>query len=171
MKISPLELKSRVYGMSCHEKVNHCYDGYPYSFHLEMVYLFAKKYIHLLPEQDRENALCACWVHDVIEDARQTYNDVKKATNEDVAEIAFALTNEKGKTRKDRANDKYYEGVRDINAAVFVKICDRLANVKYSKDTGSKMFEAYKKERFEFKKHLCMNKFLPMFTEMYDLFN
>jgi hypothetical protein len=34
-------------------------------------------------------------VHDVIEDCRETCNDVKKATNEEIAELAYALTNKK----------------------------------------------------------------------------
>ena len=34
-------------------------------------------------------------MHDVIEDCRETYNDVNKATNEEIPELAYALTNEK----------------------------------------------------------------------------
>lgn len=159
------------YGAECHNKTNHKYDGKPYIFHLEMVHNIAALYIHLLPEKDRETALDACWVHDVIEDARQTYNDVKKALGEDVAEVAYALTNEKGRTRKERANDNYYYGIKRNNVAHFVKICDRLANVKHSKQTGSSMFDAYKKEMDNFTMHLYKSAFKPMFEELWDLFD
>lgn len=169
MKMSELEIKAKIYGVSCHEKVNHQYDGFDYSFHLEKVREWADSYINLLPKEQQEIALASCWVHDVIEDTRQTYNDVKNALGEDVAEVAYALTNEKGKTRKERANDKYYEGIRANKISVFVKICDRLANIEYSKDTGSKMFEMYQKESGEFKKQLCLNQFLPMFKEIHAL--
>ena len=84
----------------------------------------AEKFIYLVAEEERENVLCACWVHDIIEDARETYNDVKKNTNETVAELAFALTNEKGKNRNERANDKYYQEMQETPNAVFIKYCD-----------------------------------------------
>jgi len=92
----------------------------------------------------------ACWGHDLIEDCRVSYNDVKDALGQEVADIVYAVTNEKGKNRKERANDKYYEGIRNTPGAVFVKLCDRIANVQYSKMTGSRMFEMYKKENINF---------------------
>jgi (p)ppGpp synthase/HD superfamily hydrolase len=64
-----------------------------------------------------------------------------------VAEITYALTNEKGKNRKERANAKYYKGIRETPYATFIKLCDRLANVSYSKSVNSKMIEAYQKEQ------------------------
>jgi hypothetical protein len=60
------------------------------------------------------------------------------------------LTNEKGKNRKERANAKYYEGIRNTPYAVFVKICDRIANVEYSKHSGSRMYDMYRKEFVDF---------------------
>ena len=39
-------------------------------------------------------------MHDVIEDARQIYNDVRQQLGETVAELAYSLTNEKGRNRK-----------------------------------------------------------------------
>ena len=52
---------------------------------------------------------------------------------------------------------------------VFVKICDRLANIKYSKDKGSSMFYKYKKEYTDFHKQLYIVKFDDMFKEMANL--
>jgi (p)ppGpp synthase/HD superfamily hydrolase len=92
----------------------------------------------------------ASFGHDLIEDTRVSYNDVKKVLGEDAADIIYALSNEKGKNRKERANDKYYTGIRNTPGAVFVKLCDRIANVQYSKMTGSSMFEKYKKENIDF---------------------
>lgn len=170
--MTQLEIRTKEYGVKCHEKTNHFYgDNKSYSFHLEMVNSFANKYIHLLPVKHRENALCACWVHDVIEDARQTYNDVKNATTEAIADIAFALTNEKGKTRKDRGNEKYYEGIRNTPVAMFVKICDRLSNANHSKNTGSSMLNAYRKENEYFKKQLFCSEYKEMFDELEQILN
>lgn len=161
--------KSREYAFKAHEESNHKYDDKPYSFHLEMVYNTALKFIYLIKLEERDNILSGCYVHDCIEDARQTYNDVVKNTNVEVAEIAFALTNEKGKTRKDRANKKYYDGIKANDSFVFVKICDRIANVSHSKNTNSKMIEAYKKEFQSFKDNLYSEKYKPMWDYLEEL--
>jgi (p)ppGpp synthase/HD superfamily hydrolase len=98
----------------------------------------------------RTACLRASWGHDLIEDTRVSYNDVKEQLGQEAADIIYAVTNEKGKNRKERANEKYYEGIRNTPGAVFVKLCDRIANVQYSKMTGSRMFEMYKKENDSF---------------------
>jgi (p)ppGpp synthase/HD superfamily hydrolase len=142
--------KTKVYAIKAHKNVNQKYDNHDYDFHLNMVYQIAKKFINTIAIEEQENVLAACWVHDIIEDARETYNDVKKETNETIAELAYALTNEKGRNRAERANDKYYEGIRTTKNASFIKFCDRIANVTHSKQNGSRMFEQYKKENENF---------------------
>ena len=142
--------KTKAYAIKTHKKVNHKYDEFDYSFHLQMVYDIAQKFIHLVEKEEQENVLSACWVHDIIEDARETYNDVKKQTNPTIADLAYALTNEKGKNRAQRANDKYYKGIRETKNATFIKFCDRIANVQHSKKTGSGMFKKYQEENDAF---------------------
>lgn len=155
--------KAKEYAIDCHSKTGHLYDGKPYETHLQMVFNTAKKFIHLIPDEHQENVLAGCWVHDVIEDCRQTYNDVKNVTNVEVAELAYALTNEKGKTRKERANDKYYEGIRQTPFATFIKVCDRIANYEYSRSQGSRMADLYKKEMNEFVTKLYDSKYSEIF--------
>ena len=101
------------FAIDAHNKTNHLYDGKPYSVHLSMVVMYAIKYIDCIPTQAQETVINACWLHDTIEDCRLTYNDVKEIAGEEVAEIVYAVSNEKGKNRKERANDKYYEGIRE----------------------------------------------------------
>lgn len=157
-----------------HVNTNHWYDTYlPYEFHLRMVAKVSQDFKHLVDplafakhyhekevfphvaEVFTNNTLeKAAFGHDLIEDTRVSYNDVDSALGSAVAEIIYAVSNEKGKNRKERANDKYYEGIRNTPGAVFVKLCDRIANVQYSKMTGSRMFEMYKKENPEFTKAL-----------------
>lgn len=90
------------------------------------------------------------------------------------------MSNEKGKTRAERANDKYYEGIRNTPGAVFVKLCDRIANVQYSKMTKSRMFEMYKKENLHFTKSLGFrndnaefpgHEYFEMYKYLINLFN
>jgi hypothetical protein len=109
------------------------------------------------------------YYHDSIEDARQSYNDILKVarsllTEEQAlmaTEIVYALTNEKGRTRAERANDKYYAGIRQTPYAPFVKLCDRLANVSFSciGDDGRniRMREVYKHEMYHFIQSIAGN--------------
>lgn len=156
--------KAKEYAIIAHREVNHKYDDKPYEVHLELVYNAGERFIHLIPEKHRFAVLAACWTHDTIEDCRKTFNDIRKVLGEIVAELTYALTNEKGKTRKDRANHKYYDGIRNTPFATFVKICDRIANMEYSKQSGSGMYETYQKELGEFIAQL----YDPKYKEMFD---
>jgi (p)ppGpp synthase/HD superfamily hydrolase len=144
--VSDLISRARHHATYCVESTNHRYDCFSYMYHLENVARIASEFIYLNPPDQHENILAACWLHDSIEDHRQTYNDILHITNREVAEIVFALTNNKGRTRKERADRFYYHGIRAIPGAVFVKLCDRVANVLYSKRTNSEMFHKYKHE-------------------------
>ena len=163
--MTTISQRARDYAIFCHNSTNHRYDKtFAYSVHLQMVVDTAMKFIHLIPEEMREIVIAGCWVHDVIEDCRETYNDVKKATCEEVAELAYALTNEKGRNREERANDKYYEGIRNTPYATFIKLCDRIANYEYSKRNGGKsgMAAKYEKEMNDFVNKLFDDKYIEM---------
>ena len=175
-----------------HSNTNHMYDTYlPYEFHLRMVNHVGQQFKHLLdgtkdyytgdpivnPTTQVSLAsacMVATWGHDLIEDTRVSYNDVKDHLGQEVADIVYAVTNEKGKNRKERGGVKYYEGIRQTPGAVFVKLCYRIANVQYSKMTKSRMFEMYKKEHKDFELMIGRytdNKDLePMFEYLSNLF-
>ncbi len=161
--------KSKEFAEYHHNGTNHKYDGKPYTYHLSMVVEVAEKFIHLIPVNKRDTVLAACWCHDTIEDCRVTYNDVKSELGEEVANIVYALTNEKGKTRKERANDKYYEGIRETEFAVFVKLCDRIANIQYSYSQRSRMSDMYKKETPDFIKSIYDEKYEQLFHYLENL--
>lgn len=136
--------KIRSMAHQIHESVNQFYDGdKPYGYHLDMVAkeVYAYGHLVLVGEADLLPLFMGAWFHDSIEDARVSYNDVKKIalkfglTEEQAflaSEIVYALTNEKGRNRKERAGKRYYEGIRNTPYAPFVKMCDRMANIRYS---------------------------------------
>jgi len=151
------ELKNiEAFAIKVHHDTNHYYDDYlPYEFHLRMVVKAAKDFIYLIPVDKVFTVIAAAFLHDAIEDARQNYNSIKKATNIDVAEIVRAVTNYgRGRDRNERMPDSIYEDICKVPFATFVKLCDRIANVQYSKMTGSDMFNKYKKEHTHFKEKL-----------------
>ena len=157
------------YAADCHNGSNHKYDNRPYTIHLKMVYDFGCKFAHLLNANEVDTALAACWTHDTIEDTRQTYNDVKNRCGEAVAEAVYAVTNEKGRTRAERANDKYYKGIRENEIATFVKLCDRLANATYSRDCNQRMLGTYRNEMPHFCQTIYNERFKPMFDELMQI--
>lgn len=144
-----------------HESVNQQYDKkHPYGFHLDMVADSVFKYGHLIcqSEHDVLPLFFGAFYHDSIEDARMSYNDVTKAArlfmDDDqaymAAEMVYALTNDKGRTRAERAGERYYQGIRETLYAPFLKLADRLANTTYSFTHCNKenvhMKEVYREE-------------------------
>lgn len=126
-----------------HNSVNQKYNAtLPYGYHLDMVARYAADYGHevLANAADLLPVLFGAYFHDSIEDARLSYNDVTRraaafmndAQAYMAAEIVYALTNDKGRTRSERAGERYYAGIRATPYAPFVKLCDRAANTAFS---------------------------------------
>jgi (p)ppGpp synthase/HD superfamily hydrolase len=144
------------FAIAAHRKVNHLYDDYlPYEFHLRLAAKIAQDFIKLVDPLNRAVVLDAVWAHDTIEDARISYNEIKQSLGLEVAEIVYAVTNDKGKTRKERAGSKYYEGIKQTPHATFVKLADRIANATYGKVFGGSMYKVYQREQDEFEKALA----------------
>ena len=144
-----------------HQSVNETYgENLPYGFHLDMVAEGLRDYGHLVcaAEADILPLFFGAYFHDSIEDARLSYNDVmhqaRALMNEDQAfmatEIVYALTNDKGRNRAERAGERYYQGIRETPYAPFVKLADRLANITYSfrnhNDDNVHMAQVYRQE-------------------------
>lgn len=144
-----------------HASVNQTYDGTrPYGFHLDMVADAVRRYGHCVCRDERDvlPLLFGAYYHDSMEDARLTYNDVTKVARRwmdegqalTAAEIVYALTNDKGRTRAERAGEKYYQGIRETPYAPFVKLADRLANTSYSfshsNEANAHMKDVYRNE-------------------------
>ena len=153
-----------------HRDVNQLYNNYlPYEFHLRLTASYVTRFAHLIDvnTEDLQTLYAAAYYHDSMEDARLTYHDVQKTfreLNEEgchinvdlAADAVYALTNEKGKTRDERANDTYYEGIRNTRYATFLKMCDRLANLRFSTLMGiqQRMATIYESEMTHFLKSI-----------------
>ena len=112
---------------------NQSYGSQPYSYHLEKVYKNTVRFGGSEVEQQ------AAWLHDVIEDTKITKSDVAKAFGGKVARIVDLVSNRASK-------EATFKRVRTDRSAVFVKLCDRLANVS----AGSKN-DMYRKRHPVFK--------------------
>lgn len=144
-----------------HASVGQIYAGnLPYSTHLDMVAKAVAEFADDICEsaEDVLPLWFGAYFHDSIEDARLTYNDVMRVAKHYMSdqqafmatEIVYALTNEKGRNRAERANEKYYEGIRSTPYAPFVKLADRLANIRFSFSHGDEdnlhMRKVYREE-------------------------
>jgi len=172
---TPLSQIGKEFAYQAHNSTNHFYDEeLPYTFHLQLVVKACKRFAinHFDPNMN-QILEAAGWCHDTIEDTRVSYNELLKTLGLHVANIVYALSNEKGRTRSERANDKYYAGIKADKRAVFIKLCDRIANVGYSKLMQSNMFTKYKKENEEFIQKIGAEEhgFKDMIDHLDKLFN
>ena len=145
----------RIWAIDQHRNTNHLYDKIiPYEYHLHMVAREVDRYLWIANEQaagEYTTLMDAAYGHDLIEDCRITYNDLlTNGASKKVAEIIYALTDDKGKNRAERGNEEHYKKLVQVPGAAYVKFCDRIANVRYSKFAESSMYDKYKKEHEEF---------------------
>lgn len=158
--------RAKYFFIHAHNMTNHRYDGKPYSFHLAGVIEQFNKFKHLIPEDKWDQVESELWGHDSIEDARLTFNDVKAVLETDVAEGCYSMTNDKGRTRKERAGKRYYDGLAADEFGEFKKLCDRLANMENSISNGHSMGGMYKKELPSFEESLRTHG--DTYKEMWD---
>lgn len=158
----------------CNQKYD---DRHPYSFHLENVSREVSNFNRVLKEPIV--AQYAAWGHDLIEDARMTYGDVKKKLYklgalhcEEIAEVIYLCTDDKGRNRKQRKSDRHYEELESNETALFVKLCDVISNVKYSILTSNySMAKLYLQEHDRYRRMVSPVMFGEIFAYMDRLFN
>lgn len=131
--------------VECNQK----YDGnLPYSFHLNLVAKQVKKFDYFLKPEERILVLYGAWGHDLIEDARITYNDIKNWKDYEgnrynwtnrLADIIYTCTELRGRNRSERHGPEYIQGLKDCRLGLFVKLCDIAANIGYGLLTNSGM--------------------------------
>ena len=158
--------EGKIYGAlqdasTLHDLSNKRYGDFNYIVHLINVLDITVKYGSFIAENEEQLvALCvaACF-HDVIEDTPYSLEELRiyltdKQFGENVTnmvcEIVDALTT-RGTTRKERHSPAYYERIRSVWGASFVKMADRLANMKMSYLFNSSLLKMYQKEADIFK--------------------
>lgn len=136
--------EARMVGVKAHS--NQSYDEiFPYEKHLDDVvdvlkrFGFSGKYI------------VAGFLHDSIEDDGISYNDIKKHFGTEVAEMVYDVTDEQGRTRKEKKVKTLPKTAVNPDA-IILKLADRIANIEH----GGKI-DMYAKEYQEFKGALYLN--------------
>lgn len=147
------------------------YGKFPYSVHLRLVHSVINDYRDLCPV-DFIIIVAAGYCHDLMEIGIGYHEILKFTKSKEVAELAFALFNSKGRNRKEKNDAAYYKGIRDTPGAIFLKLCDRIANSRhaYATDQLDKL-EMYRKENDEFYRELYTPELNKMFEELKTLLN
>lgn len=147
------------------------YGTLPYSSHLEAVLGVVNEFIHYIaPEKQFIVRSCAV-LHDTVEDTDTSPNDIAKLFGNEIADIVFRVSNERGFTRKER-NFKTYPKIWVNDLAIFVKLADRIANTRNSKNTEHRMYNTYKDEYPTFKYALNERGLYPdMWKELDELYD
>ena len=128
------------------------YDGEPYYVHFEDLEQVLKDH-----GEDDEESLIQANLHDVIEDGGCSYNDIKKRFGHDTAEVVYLCTDNKGRNRKERKNQSFYDEIKNSDVrlqATKIKVTDRIANMRRSLKSNHSMGKAYLKEYAHFKEQL-----------------
>jgi len=119
---------------------NQFYGELPYVDHLKEVYLT------LLDFGVRdETILAASWLHDSIEDTETTYEILDTQFGKEVADLVLTVTNEKGTNRKEIL-EKTVSKIKDNEAALVIKLADRIVNTEFSLFYNEKLYKMYEKE-------------------------
>jgi (p)ppGpp synthase/HD superfamily hydrolase len=135
-----------------------------------MVNKVVYQFRHLLTNYEWFIARMGAYGHDLIEDARMTYNDIKQIVGKDVADVIYLCTEERGRDRGERHSERYYMMLSGNEVATFVKLCDIIANVKFSILTNSSMLDKYRKEYYDgVIRHLNNKRFREVFVYLEKL--
>jgi (p)ppGpp synthase/HD superfamily hydrolase len=118
----------------------------PYTFHLKAVHDNVLRWLPFIPYGVNPNAvILGSWGHDLYEDTETTREEIERRFGQEVDEIIWHVTDEPGKNRKER-REATLPKTRRSPGAVFLKLCDRIANIEAGGKTGM-----YRKEHLEFK--------------------
>lgn len=142
-----LEAKARLIAVKAHGSQK--YGPFPFEKHLKMVVKETRFWT--LPH----SCTLAAWLHDTIEDTELEYSDIKQVFGEIVADLVEAVTNGPGNNRKERHEKTYPKILKEGTFAIALKLCDRISNVRFSRENGDQgLLKMYKKEHPGFKKVL-----------------
>ena len=128
---------------NAHDEANCKYDGKNYYTHVSMVEEGVDKYETVfLNYDDYYIARMGGSGHDLIEDAKLTFNDIKKASCKAVARVILDVTDVHEENRLLRHLFTMGKTVKN-HISIIVKMADMRANGLYSKTHGSNMYKKY----------------------------
>lgn len=138
--------KSRKAFLLAHEyHGNQKYGNDPYLIHLYDVV----NVLHEYGYNSDDHLIAASWLHDTLEDTTLNYSRIKQEIGKDVAEIVFAVTDEMGRSRKER-KEKTLPKLPGFRDAQIVKLADWVANLRNCHQERPDLLQMYRKDFKDF---------------------
>ena len=133
-----------IYAKRAYQEANCLYDGRDYfDSHVSDVIAIVKEHSGIFVyTNDYLVTLGGAATHDLIEDAKQTFNNIKEVCGYDIAKITLAVTDVHAENRLMRHLLTMHKTVSDYRA-IILKMCDIYANASYSKKSRSSMYKKY----------------------------
>jgi len=136
----------RNYSQLCYDNSNCLYDGKNYFTHIDMVanivVLNSTVFNNTI---DYENTYRSAFTHDLLEDTKETWNNISKVCGRDVANITLAVTDVIAENRLMKHLLTMSKTVKDYRA-IILKMADICANASYSKEHCTSMYPKYVEE-------------------------
>ena len=138
--------KIREYAEKCHNDANCKYAGGSYMVHVDKVVYVIDTYqdIFLYPI-DAEITKAAAYGHDLQEDAKQTFNDIKFIIGIEAARVVLRVTDVPAENRLMKHLLTMGKTVEDYRA-IILKMADIWSNATFSKTSGGSMYGKYVEE-------------------------
>jgi len=135
--------KIREYAEKCHDDANCKYVGGSYMIHVDKVVYVVETYqdIFLRPI-DAEITKAAAYGHDLIEDAKQTFNNVAEVMGKESARVVLRVTDVPAENRLMKHLLTMGKTVED-HRSIILKMADIWANATFSKTSGGSMYGKY----------------------------
>lgn len=129
------------------------YGDKPYIFHLDNVALIVLQHIGGdISIEEAVNYIQAAYLHDTLEDAviygkKISYNDLyhEYHFNKTVVDLVYAVTDGKGKNRKDK-KAIMYDDMLAYPKSIKLKLADTISNVSNSVKNNESTLDMYVKE-------------------------
>ncbi len=138
---------AKLYASEAHKAQTYSGDQ-PYTKHLYAVESVLRRF-----GITDEDMLCAAWLHDVVEDTPTTVDEIRQLFGDNVSALVYAVTNEAGANRAER-HARTYHKIQANDAALQLKLADRIANVEACIEDRDSRIKMYRKEWDEFKSKL-----------------
>lgn len=136
------------YAKKCYDDANCTYgdDKGSYMIHIDMVIDFLMKHLAVFKSiSDCNNTISAAYTHDLMEDAKQTFNNIAKITGKESADITLSVTDVPAENRLMKHLLTMGKTVQNYKG-IILKISDIYANTSYSKTNHTSMYSTYVEE-------------------------
>ena len=134
------------YAEKCYADANCKYGEGSYMIHIRMVLDFVTIHNKVFKNyRDYVETCGAALTHDLMEDAKQTYNNICDVAGKEVADITLGVTDVPAENRLMKHLLTMGKTVRDYRS-IILKLADIYCNAAYSKNSGSGMYKKYVQE-------------------------